>query len=113
MSFGVPAQLGSCPHNVLNALAKRHLTRPPNKAEPVDYNLFTNNGVVRDAFVEGYHEFMQVGNLDAWKADKGLPKLRKIELSKAMQRPKHQDIVAFVKREVQAAMPKKSQADTR
>lgn len=99
MSFGLPMCLASCPHNAINALAKRHLLPPVNKATHIR-NPFVTHTELRDRYQSLYADYWNHHNLDEWKTGKGIEKIKSIEKSHAFDTAATQMAESFLKKEV-------------
>lgn len=98
ISFSLPVVLSACPHNALNALYRRHLLPPVNKARPF-INFFLSLDTVCSAFKREYWAYMAAHDPDSWRVGKGLVKLKQIDRSFVFDRQRLDRAESFIKRE--------------
>lgn len=105
LSFGMPAVLAKCHHNVQNALYKRHLSTPPNCITREFHPSFLAH--IKTNLAPLY-QYQYTEDTDRWKEKKTASKLAAVDESKMYDRCQFQKAKSFVKREVTVGVPSKA-----
>jgi len=106
LSFGWPCALARCLSNAQNALVKRHLTAPANKARPFEVNPFL--GAWGDQLKTTYFQKLTCELEGQWRVGKGYSKVQQIDHSETYDTLARHRVKAFVKHEVGPKIPKKA-----
>lgn len=102
----MPCALAQCPRNAYNALVKRHLAAPKNKAQSRVYNVFLRE--LKEPLISEYLAALE-GNLrEEWTVGKKLTKLAAIARSHAIETPRRNEADSFVKFEAPPKVPTKA-----